>query len=96
MTAELGLNLAGVERVLAARGRSSTSRTVSSPRLEARAERAKLEMAAELERVRRSLRADIVPYTGTTDIVRRVDVRAPFVSASVSAGGAPPGERRFC
>ena len=35
-------------------------------------------MAAELERVRRSLRADLVPYTGTTDIVRRVDVRAPF------------------
>jgi MerR family transcriptional regulator/heat shock protein HspR len=67
MTVELGLNLAGVVRVLALEAV-----------LEARAERAKLEMAAELERVRRSLRADLVPYTGTTDIVRRVDVRAPF------------------
>jgi MerR family transcriptional regulator/heat shock protein HspR len=77
MTVELGLNLAGVERVLALEAELDVVHRQLAE-LEARAERAKLEMAEELERVRRSLRADLVPYTGTTDIVRRVDVRAPF------------------
>ncbi len=77
MTVELGLNLAGVERVLALEAELDVAHRQLAE-LEARAERAKLEMAEELERVRRSLRAELVPYTGTTDIVRRVDVRAPF------------------
>ncbi len=77
MTVERGLNLAGVERVLALEAELDVAHRQLAE-LEARAERAKLEMAEELERVRRSLRADLVPYTGTTDIVRHVDVRAPF------------------
>jgi hypothetical protein len=35
-------------------------------------------MEEELDRVRRSLRADIVPYTGTTDLVRSADAKSPF------------------
>jgi hypothetical protein len=36
-------------------------------------------MAAELERVRRSFRAEIVPYSGsTTALVRSADAKSPF------------------
>jgi MerR family transcriptional regulator/heat shock protein HspR len=75
MTAELGLNLAGVERVLAleeelehARGRLAE--------LEEQQRQAHLEMLEEVERVKRSLRADVVPYSGSgTEIVRSADAR---------------------
>jgi MerR family transcriptional regulator/heat shock protein HspR len=72
MTADLGLNLAGVERVLALETELDAAHTRLAE-LELEAERARAEMAAELERVRRSFRAEIVPYTGSTDLVRRVD-----------------------
>ncbi len=74
MTTELGLNLAGVERVLALEEQlaRATSRLEA---LEQRSAEMRAEMEAEMERVRRSLRAEIVPYTaGGTDIVRARDV----------------------
>ena len=77
MTAELGLNLAGVERVLALEAELDEAHAQLAA-LEAQAERAKAEMEAELERVRRSLRAEIVPYTGSTALVRSADARSPF------------------
>ena len=78
MTAELGLNLAGVERVLALELELDAARAQLA-QLEHAAELARLEMAAELDRVRRSFRAEIVPYVaGSTDLVRQGDARSPF------------------
>ena len=61
MTAELGMNLAGVERVfqLEAQLERMTKRMEA---LERRAEQVRQEMKAELEQVRREFRAEIVPY----------------------------------
>jgi MerR family transcriptional regulator, heat shock protein HspR len=61
MTAELGMNLAGVERVfeLESQIERMTDRLAT---LERRAEEIETEMAAEVERVRREFRAEIVPY----------------------------------
>ena len=78
MTAELGLNLAGVERVLALEAELEELQT----RLRATAaaaEAARAEMEAELERVRRSMSSDIVRYSGaTTALVRAADARSPL------------------
>jgi MerR family transcriptional regulator/heat shock protein HspR len=76
MTTELGLNLAGVERVLALEEElERASRRLEA--LERRSAQMRAEMEAEMERVRKSLKAEIVPYRGTTDLVRAEDVRPP-------------------
>jgi MerR family transcriptional regulator/heat shock protein HspR len=71
MTAELGMNLAGVERVFELEEQlEAVQRKVAA--LEKRA----AELSAEVERLealRRELRAEIVPYVGG-EIVRHVDV----------------------
>jgi len=78
MTAELGLNLAGVERVLELELELDQAHERLA-RLEQVAERARDEMAAELDRLRRSFSADIVPYAGgSTALVRSADARSPF------------------
>jgi MerR family transcriptional regulator/heat shock protein HspR len=73
MTAELGMNLAGVERVFELEQQLDTmSRKVAA--LEKRAG----ELSAEvqrLEKLRRELRAEIVPYTKGGELVRRADLR---------------------
>ncbi len=79
MTAELGLNLAGVERVLAL----ETELEIARARLvdlERQALVAKLQMEEELDRVRRSVvRYEVVPYVvGSTELVRSADARSPF------------------
>src|SRR5437667_5294519 len=61
MTAELGMNLAGVERVFELEGQIDRM-TQRMEALERRAEQIEAEMTAEIERVRRSFRAEIVPY----------------------------------
>jgi|SRR5437588_2147212 len=61
MTAELGMNLAGVERVFELEGQIDHM-TTRMEALESRAQQIEDEMAAEIERVRRSFRAEIVPY----------------------------------
>lgn len=77
MTAELGLNLAGVERVLALEAELDELQTRLRDTTAA-AEAARAEMEFELERVRRSMSAEIVRYSGaTTAIVRAADVRPP-------------------
>jgi MerR family transcriptional regulator/heat shock protein HspR len=61
MTAEMGMNLAGVERVFELEEQlERMERRVRS--LEREAERVRDEMAEEIERVRRSFRAEIVRY----------------------------------
>jgi MerR family transcriptional regulator/heat shock protein HspR len=61
MTAELGMNLAGVERVFELESQIERM-TQRMEALERRAEQIEVEMAAEVERVRREFRAEIVPY----------------------------------
>jgi MerR family transcriptional regulator/heat shock protein HspR len=62
MTNELGLNLAGVERVLALEEQlDRASRRLEQ--LERRSAQMRAEMEAEMERVRASFRAEIVPYS---------------------------------
>ncbi len=46
--------------------------------LERDAERAQLELAEELEKVRRSFRAELVPVSGSTALVRASSARTPF------------------
>jgi MerR family transcriptional regulator, heat shock protein HspR len=61
MTAELGMNLAGVERVFELETQiERMGRRMEA--LERRAREAEEAMAAEVDRVRRELRAEIVPY----------------------------------
>ncbi len=74
MTAELGLNLAGVEKVMELENQLEfMSRKVAA--LEKRAEDLKAEVA-RLEQLRRELRAEIVPYARGGALVRRADFRS--------------------
>jgi MerR family transcriptional regulator/heat shock protein HspR len=61
MTADDGLNLAGVETVLSLERELEKAREEVS-RMRERAAELERQMTSELERVRRSLRAEIVPY----------------------------------
>jgi MerR family transcriptional regulator/heat shock protein HspR len=61
MTAEEGLNLAGVETVLELERQLERART-DIARMRERASELERQMVAEIERVRRSFRAEIVPY----------------------------------
>ena len=61
MTTELGLNLAGVERVLELEEQlERASRRLEA--LERRSAEMRAEMEAEIERVRKSFKAELVPY----------------------------------
>ena len=74
MTSELGLNLAGVERVLQLEEQlERASRRLEA--LERRSAQMREEMEAELERVRKSFKAEIVPYKSSTDLIRADDAR---------------------
>jgi MerR family transcriptional regulator, heat shock protein HspR len=71
MTAELGLNLAGVQRVLDLESEVQ-SMNARIEELELQALHAQVELARELEEVRRSFRAELVPYRAVgTQLVRR-------------------------
>ena len=77
MTADLGLNLAGVERVLNLEAQVAEMHA-QIEELELEALQAKVRLAKELEEVRRSFRAELVPYRGGAEIVRAVDAGSPF------------------
>jgi MerR family transcriptional regulator, heat shock protein HspR len=73
MTAELGMNLAGVERVFELEQQlEAMSRKVRG--LEKRASELKDEVE-RLEKLRRELRAELVPYEKGGALVRHVDVQ---------------------
>ncbi len=61
LTSELGMNLAGVQRVFELEQEVARMRRRLRG-LEAQAERAQSELREELERVRRSFRHELVPY----------------------------------
>src|SRR5205807_8689766 len=73
MTAELGMNLAGVERVF----ELEIQLEAMTRKLQALERRAR-ELKAEVERLedlRRQLRAEIVPYDGGGELVRSADLK---------------------
>jgi MerR family transcriptional regulator, heat shock protein HspR len=76
MTAELGLNLAGVERVLRLE-QEIEGMHAHIEEIELQALQAQVRLAEELEEVRRSFRAELVPYRAG-ELVRASDVRSPF------------------
>jgi MerR family transcriptional regulator, heat shock protein HspR len=78
MTAELGLNLAGVERVLDLELQIDEMHA-RIEEIELQALQAQVRLAEELEEVRRSFRAELaVPYRGGLELVRAADVKSPF------------------
>jgi MerR family transcriptional regulator, heat shock protein HspR len=78
MTGDLGMNLAGVERVLDLESQVSELHD-RIEELEVQALKAQVQLADELEQVRRSFRAELVPYSATgRELVRAADVRWPF------------------
>jgi len=73
MTAELGMNLAGVERVFELEEQlEAMSRKVAG--LQKRADQLSAEVE-RLEALRRELRAEIVPYTRGGQLIRHADLR---------------------
>ncbi len=85
LTADLGLNLAGVERVLEQEAEIERMHA-RIEELELQALNAQVQLAEELEEVRRSFRAElVVPYRGGQELVRAADVLSAF---------PPPSERR--
>jgi MerR family transcriptional regulator/heat shock protein HspR len=88
MTAELGMNLAGVERVLELEEKlEGMERKVRA--LEKRAVELKSEVD-RLERLRRELRAEIVPYAKGGAIVRRADLTRFAVRTQRPTNRTPP------
>jgi MerR family transcriptional regulator, heat shock protein HspR len=86
MTAELGMNLAGVERVFELEDQlQGMERKLKA--LEKRAAELKAEVE-RLERMRRELRAEIVPYAKAGAIVRRADLKRFKVHAQRPGGTA--------
>jgi len=78
MTADLGLNLAGVERVLSLEEEIESMRA-RIEEIELEALHAQVRLANELEEVRRSFRAELtVAHRGGVELVRASDVRSPF------------------
>ena len=74
MTAELGLNLAGVERVLALEAEVEAMRA-QIEELQRQAVRTQERLAEELQELRRSFRAELaIPYRGG-ELVRASDLR---------------------
>jgi MerR family transcriptional regulator, heat shock protein HspR len=74
MTAELGMNLAGVERVFELEDQLDAM-AARVQALEKRATDLKAEVE-RLEELRRELRAEIVPYTRGGEIVRQADLKS--------------------
>jgi MerR family transcriptional regulator/heat shock protein HspR len=78
MTADLGLNLAGVERVLQLEQEIDRMHT-RIEEIELQALKAQVQLAEELEQVRRSFKAELaVPYRGGVELVRAADVASLF------------------
>jgi len=74
LTTELGMNLAGVEKVFELEQQiGRMDRRIRS--LERQAEQIREEVSAELERVRRSYRAELVPYKPPEQSLAAVHVR---------------------
>jgi MerR family transcriptional regulator, heat shock protein HspR len=91
MTAQEGLNLAGVETVLELEGQLARAR-VELARMRERARELERQMLAEIDRVKRSVRAEIVPY-GAYDareiVPSAVSTPRPGAAGSTQGPGEP-------
>jgi len=87
MTAELGINLAGVERVFALE-EELRAMDARMAKLKAEADALRAEMAGEVERVNRAIGADLVRSTGSREIVRLRDTKAFRIPVSRPGRGA--------
>jgi MerR family transcriptional regulator/heat shock protein HspR len=85
MTGDLGLNLAGVERVLALESQLEAL-NARIDELELAALHAEVKLAEEIELVRRSFRAELVPYR-PGEIVRAAEARSPFTNGRDGRNG---------
>jgi MerR family transcriptional regulator/heat shock protein HspR len=92
MTNELGLNLAGVERVLVLEEQLERA-TRRLEALERRSREMREEMEAEVERVRQSFKAELVPYKASTEIVRARDAAPARRRIPVERDGRGGGSR---
>jgi MerR family transcriptional regulator/heat shock protein HspR len=93
MTAEEGLNLAGVETVLELEQQLARVR-VELGRMRARAADLERRMLDEVERVERSVRAEIVPY-GAYDAHEIIPPRHPAaIQIPVERRRRPPGDAK--
>jgi MerR family transcriptional regulator/heat shock protein HspR len=90
MTAEEGLNLAGVETVLELERQLERTRRELT-RMRQRADSLESEMLAEIERVKRSFRAEIVPYGAydAREIVPATDARPVKIRVERPARRSP-------
>lgn len=70
LTSEMGMNLAGVEKVFELEEELEKMRA-RMERLQSQTEKLEQEMADEIEKVKRSFRAEIVPYQPQTGLLRR-------------------------
>src|SRR5437588_6150347 len=87
MTAELGMNLAGVERVLELEEQLGLmAHKVAA--LERRARQLKAEVT-RLEQLRRELRAELVPYERGGELVRAADLKKLVFRAHRRLGSDP-------
>jgi MerR family transcriptional regulator/heat shock protein HspR len=88
MTAELGLNLAGVERVLRLEEEIDDMHT-RIEQIELEALQTQVRLAQELEEVRRSFRAELtVPYRGSRELVRVADLLSALSPTNPSRRGS--------
>jgi MerR family transcriptional regulator/heat shock protein HspR len=92
LTSELGMNLAGVEKVFELEQELDRMRTRMA-QLQRQAERAQRELEEEIERVRRSFKRELVPYQAPgSALVPARDARGPRVRIPIArgrGGGAP-------
>jgi len=77
LTGEMGMNLAGVERVFALEEELERMRE-RMRKMEEQAERARRQLELEVEKIRRSFRAELVPYQAPgSALVPARDARGP-------------------
>jgi MerR family transcriptional regulator/heat shock protein HspR len=89
LTTELGMNLAGVERVFELEQEVERMRR-RLRNLERQAERAQAELQEELDRVRRSFKAELVPYEAPGQaLVPRARKGARGVPVKITRSGRP-------
>jgi MerR family transcriptional regulator/heat shock protein HspR len=90
MTAEMGMNLAGVERVFELEEQlEAVTRKVAG--LERRAKELKAEVE-RLEKLRHELRAEIVPYVRGGQLIRTADIKRLDIRIHGAKGGPGSGK----
>ena len=86
LTSELGMNLAGVERVFELE-REIERMQSRMRRIEEQAEQVRAELEAEIERVRRSFKAELVPYEAPgSALIPAKDARSGAVRIRIQRG----------